>query len=97
MGLYSTFNREVLKIWKPVRLIENSIVIVNILVSIKRTGFKIFKTVLTFNRELGKFCKPVRLIEPVLIIENSALELSISVYFFGKFFRPQAIFDISFQ
>ena len=45
MGLYSTFNREVLKIWKPVRLIENSIVIVNILVSIKRTGFKIFKTV----------------------------------------------------
>ena len=45
LGLYSTFNREVLKIWKPVRLIENSIVIVNILVSIKRTGFKIFKTV----------------------------------------------------
>ena len=45
LGLYSTFNREVLKIWKPVRLIENSIVIVNILVSIKRTGFQIFKTV----------------------------------------------------
>ena len=45
LGLYSTFNREVLKIWKPVRLIENSIVIVNILVSIKCTGFKIFKTV----------------------------------------------------
>ena len=45
LGLYSTFNREVLKIWKPVRLIENSRVIVNIFVSIKLTASQIFKTV----------------------------------------------------